>query len=59
MWSQLRELVRLGVDPTQWFHLLQVVMVREHGGQVHVLVGAPLWNQNHTSDLLYLRIVGG
>ena len=44
LWSQLGQLVWLGVDPSKGFHLLQVVVVGQHVGKVDVLVGAPLWN---------------
>ena len=55
---QLWQLIGLSVDPAQRLHLLEVLVVRQHGWEMDVLVGTPLGDQYHTPDFLYLGVIG-
>jgi len=57
LWGQLWQLMWLGVYPTQWFHLFEVLMLWQLGWQVYGLMSAPLWCHHNASDFLYLRII--
>jgi len=57
LWGQLWQLIWLRVYPTQWFHLLEVLMLWQLGWQVYGLMSAPLWCHHNASDFLYLRII--
>ena len=75
MRRQLRQLVRLSVNPTQRLHFLhthtqshttripwtnlEVLVLWEEVGEVDCLVCPPLRNHHHTPDLLHLRVVWG
>mmetsp|Transcript_4532 Transcript_4532/g.13245 ORF Transcript_4532/g.13245 Transcript_4532/m.13245 type:complete len:234 (+) Transcript_4532:143-844(+) len=56
---QLRELVGLRVHPAQGFHALEVLVLGQQGGHVHLLVRAPLRHEDDAPDLLHLRVVRG
>lgn len=58
LWGQLWQLIWLCVYPTQWFHLLEVLMLWQLGWQVYGLMSAPLRCHHNASDFLYLRIIG-
>ena len=55
---ELGQLVGLGVEPAQRFHLLEVAVLGQAGGQVDGLVGAPLRGQHDAADFFHLGIVG-
>lgn len=59
MGCQLGQLVGLRVYPAQGLHLLEILMVGQHGGKVDVLMGAPLGYEHDTSDLFDLGVVWG
>jgi hypothetical protein len=40
LWGQLWQLMWLGVYPTQWFHLFEVLMLWQLGWQVYGLMSA-------------------
>jgi len=58
LWGQLWQLIWLCVYPTEWFHLLEVLMLWQLGWQVYGLMSAPLRCHHNASDFLYLRIIG-
>jgi len=58
LWGQLWQLIWLRVYPTQWFHLLEVLMLWQLGWQVYGLMSAPLRCHHDASYFLYLRIIG-
>jgi len=57
LWGQLWQLIWLCVYPTQWFHLLEVLMLWQLGWQVYSLMSAPLRCHHNSSDFLYMRII--
>lgn len=56
--GELRQLVRLRVDPAQRLHAAQVLVLWQGSGQVDCLVRAPLRHEHNAADLFDLRIVG-
>jgi len=54
---ELRQFIGLRMYPTQWFHLLQVLVLWQLVWQVHSLMSTPLWSHHDASDFLYLGII--
>ena len=58
-WSYLRRklrlLIGLRVDPAERLEVVEVLVLGQHRGQVHGLVGAPLRGQHDATDLLHLE----
>ena len=58
-WSYLRRklrlLIGLRVDPAEGLEVVEVLVLGQHRGQVHGLVGAPLRGQHDATDLLHLE----
>ena len=54
---EMRQFIGLGVHPSQGLHLLQVGVLRQLLGQVHLLVGAPLRRQHDAANFFHLKIV--
>mmetsp|Transcript_38034 Transcript_38034/g.88954 ORF Transcript_38034/g.88954 Transcript_38034/m.88954 type:complete len:255 (-) Transcript_38034:6236-7000(-) len=55
--TQVWRFMRLGVDPSQWLQVAQVVVVGQLLWQRDGVVGANLWDHHHTSDLLHLGVI--
>ena len=50
-------LIGLRVQPPKGLQIPQVLVLRQRAGQVDLLVVAPLGRDDHTADLLDLRVV--
>ncbi len=59
LWRHLGLLIGLRVQPSKGLQIPQVFMLRQRAGQVHLLVIAPLGRDDHTANLLDLRVVWG
>ena len=55
--AQLRQLVRLRVQPAEWLEILQVLVRRQCGRQLDCLMGAHLRRQHQTAHFLNARVV--
>ena len=53
--GHLWQLVGLGVQPSQGLEIVQVVVLRQAGGQVDHLVVAPLRRHHNGPNLLHLH----
>ena len=51
----MRLLIGLRVDPAEGLEVVEVLVLGQHRGQVHGLVGAPLRGQHDATDLLHLE----
>mmetsp|Transcript_25456 Transcript_25456/g.58664 ORF Transcript_25456/g.58664 Transcript_25456/m.58664 type:complete len:229 (+) Transcript_25456:148-834(+) len=55
--AQVRLFMWLRVDPTKWFKITQVIMIRELLRQRDTVVRADLGHHHHAPDFLHLRVI--